>query len=629
MKRNIKLVFILVLLIFAFTLSACSSIGIPDDLDDVVATPFPTATAKPQETSAPQIDFEEREDFGIVKLESTEDKLFAYYGITFPESEDFQANFYCEKGEYFFGDIPLGVTCDFESLPENGSVNIFATVSAFDTLGNKLSKGITSNMTTQKRLDEFESDKYAHGLAISLPGTYYVEYKVDVKNGSDVKTYILSRKFTVDKVDVSLSTVSDFFFVNKNGADEKQSAQILAVSGSGWDITKAVFADIKSTCGLTLEVEKFTAEVSKENEYPLEIVAKKNDEIVSNSLVKSASFNLDMEYGNRYILPAKDEVEVSALYKKLESIGVDYFMEEMDFAKWDEYMAVLEIYNGLSENGAIMFDLYPAYLWKYDKSFGYKALDNMNWAHDWMMKFAFDCGRVEIANELSSLLADYEAGKAEIADIANYLADLESENAYVDNCLVLKNGSHYSDLEFAVKFAFGGKFSNGENKFVDLQIENGIATFANSNAPVNDYIFAKKRDFDIFCNFSGVLNAIANGDEVGACENGSAFASEYASYKTNGGNNKYAEYLYGEICEYLSFEYDIKYDEHIVTATAKFKQSGNLTKELIYDVSVLSECLKDSNELHPQLATAKTHGEYAVSQAKCQRLILQYNENNK
>ncbi|MFI3167981.1 MAG: hypothetical protein R3Y32_07715 [Bacillota bacterium] len=633
MMGRINRILISITLVLCLLLSACGGIATPDDLDEFIGEEqeTPTATAVPNQDEESKL--EDSAEFGVVQLSETEDLLLSYYGISFADDQIYQASFYQTTRSYDFAEIPIGVSCDSSYAIPNGKVSIVASVSAYNHLGNVLSKGITSNMTSNVRAETFSSDDYIHGIAITYPGTYYVKYTITVKDSAEellsqeyeaqTLTYVVEKTYVIEKVDAYIYSESDFYFVSEGGADVRDDAEIYITTSEGWDITEICEQDIYDTSKITLNVEKMTVETDMAGEYELVISATKNDVEMEYIDIVSKYFNIEIQNGYRYIIPAQDAVGVVAVYDTLSSLLVDYYMDEYDFAKFDSYMAVLKDYQGLSDTQKLLFDFYPYYLLKYDKDFSYNDYYAMRSAHDWTLRFEIDSERVEYGETLAKMILSYESGDCEIAEIATYLVGLSSESVCIDESLDSSNMIYYSDLEFAVLYAFGG---NAENGYVDLEIDEwGDSSFAESQSLVNVEINSRLLEFEMYESAVDVFVAILKGENSTVLSSGINFISAYESFLAVSDGDEYSLLIFETIGEFITFEYDSKYECYNATQTESLSCGDVLSSDVLFGIKILRECVFESYQ--NLLGVQKSHavaGEYATAYSACCNMILRF-----
>ncbi len=622
------------MLIFCLAFSGCSGITVPDDMDeffDVEETTAPTITASP--TSEP---IENNIDFGVVDISETEDLLRVYYGLTFPESGTFDAQFEMGRSEYEFSAVNFGVTSETSTTISDGKISVVATVSGYDTYGNKITTGITSNMSTSVRLANFGTSSYIQGTALTYPGTYYVTYAVNVSQsaesyfGSELdavsESYTVSRTYVIDKVDAYIESVSDFYFVQTNGADVNASTDITITTADGRDISSVVSDDIYSTSRVTLTVPKVNAEVSVANAYELDIVGERGGEEVSDDEIISKYFDLHITNGWRYIIPAVDEVNVKLVYDSIASLGIDRLNDSYDYTLWEDYLSVVESYESLSQTESKLFDLYPAYLLKYDDDFSYNDYYDMRACHDLLYYMLFDRERDSLAFQLADLVAEYENSSEsdDFLEIVDFVTGLSGGYVYVTDLIYLSE-EYDSDLAFAVKLAFGGEFENGENGYVDITDTGDGWEISVSDTAVNLAVYANEYKFAMYAMASEVLSEVSRGEMYYALYAGLEFYEKYLEFEEILGSDQYSSEVLEIIEKYMTFSYDSYYEEWIVDATDMLLDGDIDVAEIDRIFAVIRECLYDSfDNLCDFQKTDEVTADYAVSVSLCESFMLRF-----
>lgn len=631
MNLKFKRVAIAWVLVFCLVFSACGGVEIPSDMDE-----FLNVEDEVVITPAPQEEedrLEDVSDFGVVSISETEDLLRVYYGITFEDNSVKTPNFQLVSKEYDFSSIVYGATINTADALSDGKVTVVATVAGYDFLGNSLSKGITSNMSSDARLSYFESDNYIHGLGLTYPGTYYVTYDVTVKESAQTiagveypaqtLSYKVERTYIIEKVDAYITADTDFYFVKANGADEKATVDVVITTTDGWDITEVAAADVYATSKVTLSVPTTTVPTDTAAVFEVAVVGTMIEGEVEYSEISSKYFDLNFDIGYIYVVPAQEEISVAAVYNTLSSLAVDYYMDEYDYSKWDSYMAVLDDYNALSDTQKIMFDLYPSYLLKYVTSFSYTDYYNMRAAHDWLVCMEYDKARLPIATDFEKLLEQYQSGACDIDDLTDYLTNLSGESIFIEEILDYDQSNHDSDLEFVVKYTFDGKYQNGENGYVDLEISSSDCGFAASGMPINLSILQSESEFAMYVQSASVLWEILNGDSKAALLAGEEYYEYYLSYMQVAIADEYAEYIHNVIMQYMEIEYDEKFEEYNAYATVMLSGGNFISNEIEFALDILRECLKNSySELLDFQATESNREKYVMAISSCEIFML-------
>ncbi len=632
--KNMKALIALTL-VFCMLFSACSQIELPYDFDDffeVEETPAPEVTVVP--TTDP---LKERVDYGVVEISDVEDLLRVYYGLTFEESGNFDAVFEMGKSEYEFSPIAIGVTSDISNAIVDGKITVSASVSAYDPLGNRITTGVTSNMISSARSTYFGTTDYIHGMLMTYPGTYYVAYTVIINEGEEsygvadfdayVQTYTINRIYVVDKVDAYIQSVSDFYFVQVNGADVRDNADITITTIDGWDIYTEVTDDISDTSRVTISVPKITVEVSEANAYELDIVGQKGGEDVDDDAIISKYFDLHLENGYRYIIPAEDEVNVQAVYSQLTGVGIDRYFDAYDFSAWDDYLAVLESYQNLTATEKMLFDLYPAYKLKYDNNFSYNDYYDMRAAHDWLMFIQYDSERAYLGEQLADLLASYQKSyqSEDFQALVDFITDLDAKCVYISGLIYTEMEHYDSDLAFAVKYAFNGKFENDENGYINIVDFDGLWEIPECDLLINRAVFANEYKFEMYSGAAAVIAAISRGDADLAVQEGEAYYEKYIAYQNVLGSDEYSLAILELISQYMTFDYDSKYGEYYAQATAALSAGEIKIAEIDEAFAIIRECLYISYEglCDFQLSTDIV-ATFAISISACESFMLRY-----
>ncbi|MFI3163048.1 MAG: hypothetical protein R3Y65_01250 [Bacillota bacterium] len=627
-------ILIVFMLIFCLAFSGCSNIDVPDDMEeffDVEETTAPTQTASP--TSDP---IEDSIDFGVVDTTSTEDLLRVYYGLTFPESGTFDAQFEMGRSEYEFSAVNFGVTSETGTTLSDGKVTVSASVSGYDPIGNKISTGITSNMSTSVRLANFGSSSFIQGTALTYPGTYYVTYTITATQSSESyfetafdavsESYAISRIYVIDKVDAYIESASDFYFVQTNGADVRASAEITITTAGGLDIASEVTDDIYSTSRISLSVPKITVETDMANAYELDIVGEKGGDEVDDAEIISKYFDLHITNGYRYIIPAEDEVNVKAVYQTLAGLGIDRYNDSYDYSNWDGYLSAVESYQSLSLTEAKLFDLYPTYLLKYDNAFTYNDYYDMRACHDLLYFLLVDCNRVELGENLATLISQLESTNSidSLESVAEFVTGLSGDYVYITDLIYLAE-EYDSDLAFAVKYAFDGVFENGENGYIDIEDTGDGWAICDTTTLVNLAVFANQYKFEMYASASEVLAEISRGEANYALFAGVDFYEKYVQFESVLGYDQYASEVLAIIQEYITFSFDDVYEEYVAVATEKLENGDIDFAETDRIFAVVRECLYESFAgLCDFQKTASITADYAVSVSLCESFMLRF-----
>lgn len=627
-------ILIVLMLIFCLAFSGCSTITVPSDMDDFFAV---EETEAPVITESPQNDpIEDSVDFGIVDISETEDMLRVYYGITFPQSGNFDAQFEMGRSEYEFSAVNFGVTRETDTTLTDGKVTVSASVSGYDPLGNKISTGITSNMSTSVRLSTFGTSSYVQGTALTYPGTYYVTYTVNVSQSAESyfesefdavsESYVVSRVYVIDKVDAYIESVSDFYFVQTNGADVRESADITITTAGGLDIFSEVTDDIYSTSRISLSVPKITVETTMANAYELDIVGEKGGDEVDDSEIISKYFDLHITNGYRYIIPAEDEVNVKTVYNNLAALGIDRYNDSYDYSIWEDCMKAVESYDSLTLTEAKLFDLYPTYLLKYDNDFSYNDYYDMRACHDLLYFMICDSQRENLGGELSDLVANFEITNSvdDFLAVVNFVTELSGNYVYVTDLIYLSE-EYDSDLSFAVKYAFDGAFENGENGYIDIADIGDGWEICDTSTIVNLAVYANEYKFEMYASASVVLAEISRGEMHYALYAGAEFYEKYADFENVLGSDEYASEVLAVIENYMTFSFDDVYEEYNAAATEKLENGDINFAEIDRIFAVIRECLYDSfDNLCDFQKSADVTAKYAISVSLCESFMLRY-----
>ena len=481
-NKSILKLGICMVLLPAVLLSGCGRVENPDP--SVTPIPSPSSTISPSENQI---------------LSEEETLLYTHFGLVFPETTDVEMklklNSVSENSSYIYDYTEFTTYVDPKAVDgfDGSGLDVSATITAYDHEGNEIKDGMTS----------LESAKgVLHTLRLTYPGKYHVTYTVNLKpHVSDFKmidiegfdeSYIIEKTYEIEKPEAFISVESDFYFVESE-SNILPTLDFQILTSKGENIRNIVEEDILSSCDLQLAVPILATRIDKSSTYPLDVMGKKGDDILPQEEVCSNFFELVFVDSFRYIMPRDDEKAVKTFYNLMN--------ESMDYADYATLDLHVQDYENFSEGQKFLFSVYPKFLetTRQDYTSFYEKRDAF-------YIYKFNQGRIHLANELQSLIAEYENsinGKEKIAqDIIQFISSLSTEPIFLLDVPSYTD----SDLAFVVKFNFNiTAFDEAQqNDYVRIALDkDGVYEITapsdqTSSYLVNDAVGMRESAFNVY-----------------------------------------------------------------------------------------------------------------------------------